>query len=97
MHRSIIDKFPKTSAGRKYALALMIFFAATLLCSITPILSVFVFKTEPLFILTGSEWVTVVSMLGAFYFSANVVQKKFENSYESTVKSDKEEAKTEEK
>jgi hypothetical protein len=76
MSKTSAEKLSKTPAGRKYALAIMIFIAATLLCAITPTISVFVYKTAPLVLLTGSEWVTVISMLGAFYFSANVAQKK---------------------
>lgn len=88
MNKTTFEKLSKTPAGRKYALALMIFVAATLLCAVTPVLSVFVFKTQALVLLTGSEWVTVVSMLGAFYFSANVAQKKLTNgAYESAVSS----------
>ncbi len=77
MDKSTKDRLSKTPAGRKYALAIMIFAAATLMCVITPCLSMFVFKAAtPLVILSGSEWVTVMSMIGAFYFSANVAQKR---------------------
>jgi len=71
----------RSLTSRKYRLALLIFFAATLMCAVPPVLSVFVFKmTAPLLILTGTEWVSVVTLLGGFYFGANVVQKKFVSS-----------------
>lgn len=86
MNKNTINLISKTPAGRKYGLAIMIFAAATLLCAVTPILSVFVFKlAAPLVLLTGSEWVTVMSMIGAFYFSANVAQKKLVNIVDGKV------------
>ena len=66
-------------SSRKYILALLIFVAATLMCSLPPTLAVFVFHKEAIIVLSGSEWVTVMSMIGAFYFSANVVQKHLSN------------------
>lgn len=78
MQRETIKKFSKSPAGRKYGLAIMIFIAATILCAVPPCISIFVYKIQmPLILLSGSEWVTVMSMIGAFYFSANVAQKKF--------------------
>jgi len=78
MKQETINKFARTPAGRKYGLALMIFVTATLLCAIPPCISVFVYKIQtPLILLSGSEWVTIMSMIGAFYFSANVAQKKW--------------------
>lgn len=72
-------------SSRKYLLAILIFAVATLLCGLPPTLSIFVFKnTTPLIILTGSEWVAVVSMIGAFYFGANVTQKTLLNGENGT-------------
>lgn len=65
------------TSSRKYKLILLIFFAATLMCLLPPMLSEFVFKTsETLVILSGTEWVTVMSMISGFYFGANVLQKQ---------------------
>ncbi len=84
-------------ASRKYTLALLIFSAATIMCAIPPALAVFVFKTAPLIILSGSEWISVMGMLGGFYFGANVLQKKFIKDSEMTIIPPKEGTPTEEK
>ena len=73
----------KFFASRKYVLTLLIFFAGTILCGLPPALSMFVFAYKtPLIILSGSEWVTVITMLCGFYFGANVAQKKLLNKTE---------------
>jgi len=64
------------TSSRKYKLILLIFLAATFMCVLPPVLSVFVFKTEVLIILSGTQWVTVMSMISGFYFGANVIQKQ---------------------
>jgi hypothetical protein len=67
---------PGILASRKYVLTLLIFFAATVICLLPPIVSMFILgKTSPLTILSGTEWTTVMGMLCAFYFGANVAQK----------------------
>jgi len=66
----------KTPAGRKFLLAILIWATATVMCLCPPLISAFVFKQNPLVVLSGSEWVTVIGMIGAFYFGANVAQKK---------------------
>lgn len=64
------------TSSRKYKLVLLIFFAATIMCLFPPIISVFVFKVAPITILTGSEWISVMSLISGLYFGANVIQKK---------------------
>jgi hypothetical protein len=64
----------KTSS-RKYKLILMIFFAATLMCVLPPIFSI-IFKIETLILLSGTQWVALMTTLVGFYYGANVVQKK---------------------
>jgi len=69
--------FSNRIASRKYILTILIFLAGTLLCGLPPLLSVFVYNCSPaLIILSGTEWVTVITMLCGFYFGANVAQKK---------------------
>lgn len=64
-------------SSRKYKLIFFTLIIATLMCVLPPILSDFVFKTdETLFILSGTQWVTIVTTLIAFYYTSNVVQKK---------------------
>lgn len=78
-------------ASRKYILTLLIFVAALLLCAVPPVLSVFVFgKDVPLIILSGGEWITVMSLICGFYFSANVAQKHIlkEKPVEATQEND---------
>ena len=67
---------PSFFASRKFILTLLIFIAGTLMCAVPPVISAFVYKSiTPLQVLSGSEWVTVMSMICGFYFGANVVQK----------------------
>jgi len=66
--------------SRKYKLILMIFFAATLMCTIPPILSVFVFKIKALVLLSGTQWVALMTTLVGFYYTSNVIQKKIISS-----------------
>ena len=63
-------------ASRKYKLALLIFIVTSLLCGLPPCISVFIFKATPLVILSGTEYVTILTTLMGIYFSANVYQKK---------------------
>ena len=73
-------KLTKTSAGRKFLLTILIFCAATLMCIVPPVVSSFVFKADsPLMVLSGAEWVSVMSLICAFYFGANVAQKHLLN------------------
>lgn len=83
------EKPAEKNKSRKYRFILLVFIAATLMCAIPPILAVFVFKIPPLVILSGGEWITIMSMLGGFYFGANVIQKKLLKDEEISVNSDK--------
>ena len=62
--------------SRKYKLALLIFITTSLLCILPPCISVFIFKVAPLVILSGTEYVTILTTLMGIYFSANVYEKK---------------------
>jgi hypothetical protein len=62
--------------SRKYRFIILVFTAATVMCICPPVISVFFLKmANPLVILSGAEWITVMSMLGGLYFGANVIQK----------------------
>jgi hypothetical protein len=80
---TVDNKLPEES--KKYTLALLIFFAATIMCFVPPVVSALVLKVTPLIVITGSEWVSVISMIGAFYFAANVVQKQIQKGTELTI------------
>ena len=83
----------KDKDSRKYRIVLLIFFAATLMCICPPVVSALVMKmTAPLVILSGSEWVTVMGMVGGLYFGANVWEKKVvgNDSFVVSVDKDKE-------
>ena len=63
--------------SRKYKLSLLIFIMTSLMCVVPPCISLFVFKTAtPLIILSGTEYVTILTTLMGIYFSANVYEKK---------------------
>lgn len=63
--------------SRKYKITLLIFITTSLLCILPPCLSIFLFKTAtPLIVLSGAEYVTILTTLMGIYFSANVYEKK---------------------
>lgn len=71
------EKPADKNSSRKYRFIIYVFLAATVMCLFPPLISVLVFKLPtPLVVLGGGEWVTVISMLGGFYFGANVIQKR---------------------
>lgn len=68
--------------SRKYRLALLVLFLSFLLCGAPPMISTWVFHATPLIIISGAEFVTIISLLIASYFTANVVQKSGKKSEE---------------
>jgi hypothetical protein len=66
--------------SRKWKLVLLVLILATLGFLAPPLLSAWVFKAaEALVLITGTEWVSVVTLVVSAYFGANVFQKKIEN------------------
>lgn len=76
----------KATDSRKYKLTLLIFAAATIMCLIPPLVSIFVFKlaVPGIVILSGTEWVSLMSILCGFYFGTNVWQKKIDGEVSIT-------------
>jgi len=65
------------TSSRKYKLTLYAFIAATIIVLFPPLISAFAFKAlTPLVILTGTEYITLISMVFGTYFGANVWQAK---------------------
>lgn len=65
--------------SRKWALVLSVFWISTLMLLVPPLLSVWLFGAEkPMIILTGVEYVSLVSLSVGSYFGANVFQKNVE-------------------
>lgn len=63
--------------SRKWNLVLGILLLATIGTFIPPIVSAWLFKAaEPLVILSGGHFVTLVTLIVSTYFGANVLQKK---------------------
>lgn len=70
----------KRQMSRKWALALLVVILATVGTFIPPLVSAWIFKAaKPLIILTGTEWVSVITMVTAAYIGGNVWQKHVEN------------------
>ena len=66
-----------TPTSRKYKVILLLIFIATIMCFVPPVVSVMILKAAaPLIVLSGTEWVSVMTMICGFYFGANVWQKK---------------------
>lgn len=62
--------------SRKYKLTLLILLIATVMCLLPPVVSVLILKLPSLVILSGTEWISVVTLVAGFYFGANVAEKK---------------------
>lgn len=75
-----IIKSDTSYTSRKYKITLLIFFTTSLICALPPCLSVFIFKaTAPLIIISGAEYITILTTLIGIYFSANVYEKKIKS------------------
>lgn len=71
-----MNEYKKTDS-RKWKLILLVIAITTLGTFIPPILSAWVFHdSEVLFILTGTSFVTLISLILSAYLGANVWQKK---------------------
>lgn len=65
--------------SRKWNLILLIFWIATLLVLAPPLLSVWLFGAKaPLIIISGTEFVSLITLVVSAYFGANVVQHHIE-------------------
>ncbi len=69
-----MDKFN----SRKYKLAKYIIAISTFLTFIPPLITIWFFK-EPLVILTGTEFVSILSATLLFYSGSNLVDKHLDN------------------
>lgn len=68
----------KKTQSRKWKLVLYVLILAALGVFMPPLLSVWVFGSiEPLVILSGGHFVTLVTLIVSAYFGANIMQKKF--------------------
>lgn len=77
-------KFKEKMQSRKYQLVILIIVLATLGAFIPPVLSLFI---TPFAILSGAEWVTVISLVISAYIAGNVFQNRAEinaSYYEDT-------------
>jgi hypothetical protein len=64
----------KHYTSRKWELVLLVVLLATVGTFLPPIFSIWLFD-KALVILTGTEWVSIVTLSVGAYFGANVVQK----------------------
>lgn len=65
--------------SRKWFLVLLIVSIATIGTFVPPMISAWVFgEPKPLIILSGTEWVSVISMIVSAYIAGNVFQKHVE-------------------
>lgn len=66
--------------SRKWKLVLLIVWLSTLGCFFPPLLSVWLFDSlRPLVIISGTEYISLLTLAAATYFGANVLQKKVES------------------
>jgi len=63
--------------SRKFHLVFTALILLTLLTAVPPMVSAWIFGAlKPLVIITGSEFVSALSIIFASYFAANVIQKR---------------------
>lgn len=76
----------KKYQSRKWLLVLLVIILSTLAAFAPPLISLWIFKAKSaLFLLSGTEWVSVITLVVSAYFGANVLQKKFEQSANITL------------
>jgi len=69
----------KKQRSRKWVLVLLVVALATVGAFVPPLLSAWVFgAAKPLFLLSGAEWVSIITMVTAAYIGGNVLQKHVE-------------------
>jgi hypothetical protein len=61
--------------SRKWDLVLLVFFTAVVAVLVPPLVSVWVFGKAPLVVLSGTEFVSLITLIVSTYFGANVLQK----------------------
>jgi hypothetical protein len=65
--------------SKKWRLVLLVVLMASLGTIVPPILSIWVFKAvTPLVIISGTEYVSLLTLIVSAYFGANVLQKQVE-------------------
>lgn len=80
MFKFLKNKFQSGKpSSRKWFLVLLVVILATIGCYLPPALSMWVFGfDEPLVILSGTEFVSILTLIVSIYFGINVWQKKIE-------------------
>jgi len=72
----MVEDVDKKVRSRKWVLVLLVLSISTIGTFIPPLLSAWVFKAPtPLFILSGVEYVSLITLIISAYFGANVLQK----------------------
>lgn len=78
----MVDVNTQITTSRKWKLILLIVCLATVFSFLPPLISVWLFDAKtPLIILSGTEWVSVVTLSISAYFGANVWEKHVNNRY----------------
>jgi len=69
--------------SRKWHLALLVVILATIGAFLPPLVSAWLFAAEkPLVLLSGTEWVSVITLVTGLYIGGNVWQKNVEHNTE---------------
>ena len=74
--------------SRKWILILVVLIVTSLAVIAPPLLSAWVFGMEPLVIISGTEFVSLVTLVITAYFGANVWQKRVEGDSSLTLQTD---------
>ena len=70
--------------SRKWDLVLLVFFTAVIAVMVPPLVSVWVFGKPPLIVLSGTEFVSLITLIVSTYFGANVLQKNITHAATET-------------
>jgi Na+-driven multidrug efflux pump len=76
----------RKSQSRKWKLVLLVVVLATVGTFVPPMLSAWLFKSAtPLIIISGTEYVSVLTLVVSAYFGANVIQKHVEGKANASI------------
>ena len=73
--------------SRKWSLVLLVVILASIGAFIPPIVSLLLKSVKPLILLSGTEWVSVITMVTAAYIGGNVWQKHIQKNTEENTTS----------
>ena len=78
--KSLENKEEVKQRSRKWFLVLLVITLASVGAFVPPVVSILLKAVKPLIILSGTEWVSVITMVTAAYIGGNVWQKHIQKT-----------------